>query len=80
MSQEKTLEETNKINIEDNSKNEENPKEVKDPPPNQPKTENNTQNSSKTKLENKFAFWFRISEEVLKNQLPKIIYSNNIKF
>ena len=78
MSQEKTLEETNKINIEDNSKNEENPKEIKDPPPNQPNNTSNTlSNSSKTKLENKYAFWFRISEEVLKNQLPNKALDTN---
>ena len=71
MSQEENIkEDQNKINIEESPKNEEIPKEVKDPPPKQPKIEINTQNSSKTKLENKFAFWFRISEEVLKNQLP----------
>ena len=78
MSQEKTLEETNKINIEDNSKNEENPKEIKDPPPIQPNNTSDTlSNSSKTKLENKYAFWFRISEEVLKNQLPNKALDTN---
>ena len=71
MSQEEnTKEDQNKINIEESPKNEEVPKEVKDPPLTESKTEINVQNSSKTKLGNKFAFWFRISEEVLKNQIP----------
>lgn len=72
MSQKNTIkEEENKKNVEEKPKSEEIPKENKDPP----NIDNN--NSSKTKLENKFAFWFRISEEILKNQLPnKAINSN----
>ena len=65
MSQENNIkEDEDKKNLEEIPKNEEKPKETKDPP------DINNNNSSKTKLENKFAFWFRISEEVLKNQLP----------
>ncbi len=32
---------------------------------------------SKTKLLTKFAFWFRISEEMLRNQLPKQTLDSN---
>ena len=50
------------------------------------KEENNNQqenlaqksgNLPKTKLWNKFAFWFRISEEMLRNQLPKQTLDSN---
>ena len=50
------------------------------------KEENNNQqenlaqksgNLPKTKLWNKFAFWFRISEEMLRNQLPKQTVDSN---
>ena len=34
-------------------------------------------NLPKTKLWNKFAFWFRISEEMLRNQLPKQTLDSN---
>ena len=34
-------------------------------------------NSTKTKLWTKFAFWFRISEEILRNQLPKQTLDSN---
>ena len=72
MSQENNIqEEENKKKIEEIPKNEEKPKETKDPP------DNNNENVSKTKLENKFAFWFRISEEVLKNQLPNKAIDTN---
>ena len=69
-------EEENKINLEENKINEENPKEIKDPPPQSESTDQKS-NSLKTKLENKFAFWFRISEEVLKNQLPNKAIDTN---
>ena len=72
MSQEHNIqEEENKKKLEEIPKNEEKPKETKDPP------DNNNENISKTKLENKFAFWFRISEEVLKNQLPNKAIDTN---
>lgn len=72
MSQENNIkEDEDKKNLEEIPKNEEKPKETKDPP------DINNNNSSKTKLENKFAFWFRISEEVLKNQLPNKAIDTN---
>ena len=62
--------EDNKIKTEEAPQKEESQKEIKDPPPLQAQTTDTNETSSKTKLGNKFAFWFRISEEVLKNQLP----------
>ena len=81
MSQEKNIkEQQNKINVEEYPINEEKPKEVKDSSSLQPQNIDNNQKDSKTKLENKFAFWFRISKEVLKNQLQnKTIDINEYK-
>ena len=77
MSQEKnSKEEDKKINHEEKKINEENLKEIKDPPP-QSETADPKSNSTKTKLENKFAFYFRISEEILKNQLPNKAIDTN---
>lgn len=70
-----------KENLNDEETKKEEQKEIKEKEINQSeslnKTVNNTSNSSKTKLEKKFAFWFRISEEMLKNQLPKLTLDSN---
>ena len=78
MSQEKNIQkEENKINTEEVAPKQENEKEIKDPPPPQSQTTDTNSNSTKTKLGNKFAFWFRISEEVLKNQIPNKALDTN---
>lgn len=81
MSQEKKLKEENKTNIQNNeekTKNEDNPNEIKDSSDQKKNEDGEVQNNvSKTKLKNKFAFWFRISEEILKNQLPNKTLDTN---
>ena len=70
MSQEKNIKEVqNKVNIDEYTKNEDKRKEEKNPLSLQIQNIDNISNDSKTKLEKKFAFWFCISKEVLKNEL-----------
>ena len=81
MSQEKKLEEENKTNIQNNeekTKNEDNPNEIKESSEQKKNVDGEVQNNvSKTKLKHKFAFWFRISEEILKNQMPNKAIDTN---
>ena len=74
MSLEKKQEENNDNNIDNNEENKiikDNPNEIKEPPPPEKIEEDEIkQKEIKTKLKNKFTFWFRISEEILKNQAP----------
>ena len=64
-----------------NSNNPNNPKTINQDPNinnNINNNNNNTNEKFKTKLENKFSFWYRISEDIIQYQTPKQALDKNI--